>query len=68
MDEYDALKATTGGGISFMGLLTITFIVLKLTDVIDWSWLWVLAPMWGTIVFLILMTLILAAVIKITKQ
>ena len=27
-------------------LLTIVFIVLKLTNVIDWSWLWVLAPFW----------------------
>ena len=35
-----------GGGIGFLGLLTIVFIVLKLTDVISWSWLWVLAPIW----------------------
>ena len=34
------------GGISFCGLLTIVFIVLKLTDVITWSWIWVLAPLW----------------------
>ena len=34
------------GGIGFPGLLTITFIVLKLTGVIAWSWWWVLAPMW----------------------
>lgn len=26
--------------------LTIVFIVLKLTNVIDWSWIWVLAPIW----------------------
>lgn len=34
------------GGISFCGLLTIVFIVLKLCKVITWSWLWVLAPIW----------------------
>jgi hypothetical protein len=28
----------------FAGLLTIAFIVLKLTKVIDWSWWWVLSP------------------------
>ena len=33
-------------GISFGGLLTIVFIVLKLTNFIDWSWIWVLAPLW----------------------
>lgn len=32
--------------ISFPGLLFITFLVLKLTDVIDWSWWWVSAPLW----------------------
>lgn len=26
--------------------LAIVFIVLKLTNVIDWSWIWVLAPIW----------------------
>ena len=36
----------TYGGVSFGGLLLIAFIVLKLTHVIDWSWLWVLAPLW----------------------
>ncbi|MDR1605587.1 MAG: hypothetical protein LBS41_00605 [Streptococcaceae bacterium] len=33
-------------GIGFCGLLTIVFIVLKLLNVIDWSWVWVLAPIW----------------------
>jgi hypothetical protein len=37
---------STGGGIGFTGLLTIVFIVLKLTNVINWSWLWVLSPLW----------------------
>ena len=31
---------------SFPTLLTIAFIVLKLCNVITWSWLWVLAPLW----------------------
>ena len=34
------------GGISFAGALLIAFIVLKLCRVIDWSWLWVLSPLW----------------------
>ena len=34
------------GGIGFVGLLTIVFIVLKLVGVIAWSWWWVLAPVW----------------------
>lgn len=35
-----------GGSISFGGLLAVLFITLKLTHVIDWSWWWVLAPLW----------------------
>ena len=34
------------GGVGFVGLLTIVFIALKLTSVIDWSWWWVLSPLW----------------------
>ena len=33
-------------GIGFFGLLTIVFITLKLTGYIDWSWIWVLSPLW----------------------
>lgn len=46
-----------GGGIGFPGLLAIVFIVLKLTGEIDWSWWWVLSPVWisaiGGVVFLV---------------
>jgi len=37
---------STSGGIGFAGLLTVLFIGLKLTGYIDWSWLWVLSPLW----------------------
>ena len=29
-----------------LGILGIVFIVLKLTDQIDWAWKWVLSPFW----------------------
>lgn len=32
-------------GIGFFGLLTIVFIVLKLTGVIHWSWFFVMLPL-----------------------
>ena len=62
---------TTSGGIGFMGLLFIVFLVLKLTHVIDWSWWWVTAPLWGgiaigmaIILFIIFITAILSIFIK----
>lgn len=36
----------TSGGIGFFGLLCVLFIGLKLTNHVDWSWLWVLSPLW----------------------
>lgn len=42
----DGRAAAGGGGVGFLGLLTILFIALKLTGVITWSWVWVLAPLW----------------------
>ena len=32
--------------VGFAGLLAIVFIILKLCSVIEWSWIWVLAPLW----------------------
>lgn len=40
----DDIKINIGGG-SF-AVLTMVFIVLKLLGVIDWSWAWVLSPIW----------------------
>lgn len=31
--------------------LTLIFVVLKLTGMISWPWLWVLSPIWITVVF-----------------
>lgn len=37
-------------------ILGIVFIVLKLVGIINWSWLWVLSPIWiSVILFLLLM-------------
>ena len=44
-----------GFGTSFVGLLQIVFIVLKLTGHITWSWFWVLSPIWITILLVVLL-------------
>jgi len=36
-----------GGGVSFLGLMFLIFLTLKLCGVITWSWVWVFAPLWG---------------------
>lgn len=39
-------SSSSSSGIGFVGLLTIVFITLKLLGYIEWSWLWVLSPIW----------------------
>lgn len=46
------------GGLGLGSVLTIVFVVLKLVGVINWSWLWVLSPLWISIA----LTLIIFAV------
>lgn len=54
----------SGGGVGFFGLLFIVFLVLKLTNVIDWSWWWITAPLWGVI----LLTIICIAIYLIVDR
>lgn len=46
-------NSSSSGGIGFAGLLTVLFIGLKLTNNIDWSWGWVLSPLWIPAVLLL---------------
>jgi len=46
------------GGIGFIGLLQIAFIILKLCGVIDWSWFWVLSPIWISFAIVIILVII----------
>lgn len=39
-------NSSSSSGVSFGGLLTVLFVALKLLDKIDWSWWWVLSPLW----------------------
>jgi membrane protein YdbS with pleckstrin-like domain len=52
-------------GVTFTGLLQIVFIVLKLTNIIQWSWLWVLSPFWISSAVAIVLLIILAIIDKL---
>ena len=55
-------SSSSGAGLG--GLLFVVFLVLKLTDVISWSWWWVAAPLWipAALVLLILAGVVIAIV------
>ena len=60
-------KTTIAIGPTFLELLTIVFIVLKLTHKIEWSWIWVLAPTWIPITLLAVLfaVCVIAPIIRI---
>lgn len=66
-----SVSSSSSGGIGFVGLLTIVFIVLKLLGKISWSWWWVLSPVWITtalVLFVVAVTLALAIFIPKRKR
>lgn len=46
-------SSTSAGSITLFDVLTVVFVVLKLTDVIDWSWWWVFSPLWIPLAILV---------------
>ena len=59
--------SSNSSGIGFTGLLTIVFVVLKLTNYIDWSWWWVLSPLWISTGIVLIVIGIVALIAIMTK-
>ena len=53
MNENKGNNSTIG----FIGLLQIAFIVLKLCNVITWSWFLVLSPIWIEVLLVVIIVL-----------
>lgn len=70
-NEGDSTNMSANGGIGFLGALTILFIALKLTHVIDWSWWWVLSPIWipvAVVLGIIAVVAIVMLIVKVVKK
>ena len=63
-----ASSSSSSGGIGFTGLLTVLFVGLKLTNVITWSWWWVLSPIWISFLLLIIILSIAAIFIAVMEK
>ena len=53
------------------GVLFVTFLVLKLTGVISWSWWWVTAPLWipvALVVGILLLVAIIGGIVAILSK
>lgn len=57
-------------GLNLLDLLAILFIGLKLCNVIDWSWGWVLSPIWINLAIILIVTIseVLSEVLNDTKE
>lgn len=53
------------GGVT--AILTIVFVILKLTNVIDWEWCWVLSPLWIMAIFWALLLIIIGILAVVAK-
>ena len=60
-------KNVRNSGMGFISVLTLMFVVLKLTNNISWSWIWVLSPIWISIILMILIFGIILVAGRIKK-
>lgn len=51
-------KSSDGLGINI--ILFLIFLVLKLTNYIDWSWWWVTSPLWISVILFIIIILLIS--------
>lgn len=66
-------RKNSSGGIGIVTILWVTFLILKLTHVIDWAWVWVFSPVWiaaslGALFLIIVGIIRLTAVIGLTNK
>jgi hypothetical protein len=55
-------SSSSSSGIGFCSLLTIVFVTLKLLNKIDWSWWWILSPLWISFLMLIVILIVVSLI------
>ena len=55
-------------GIGLPMVLFLIFLVLKLTNNIDWSWWWVTSPLWIAFGLAIVLTIVFMMMLRINKD
>lgn len=60
-------NVVVSGGVGFPTLLFLLFLGLKLTNYINWAWIWIISPLWipVVIILIIFIVLILGSVISL---
>lgn len=60
-------KKTKKSGMGIVSVLTIAFIILKLSGLIEWSWIWALSPLWISVLIVAIAFAIILIAGKIKK-
>lgn len=53
-NSYNSGSSGLGTG----SVIQIVFLVLKLTHLIDWSWVWVLSPTWISLIIVVIILVV----------
>lgn len=63
-------NSKSSSSIGFTSLLLLAFIILKLCKVIQWSWWWVMSPLWisATLAIIVLVAYLYFKVREIKKE
>ena len=65
MNDNNKSSGSSGG--IFWTLLAVAFILLKVTHLIDWPWVWVLAPIWIPAA-IALTAIVIVLIVVLTKE
>lgn len=66
-DKKKGYSTVGTGGMTFGSTLALIFIVLKLCHIINWSWIWVLSPIWISWAIFIVLIIVLFIIAKINE-
>lgn len=65
------VNVNSSGGIGFCSALALVFITLKLLGKIDWSWWWILSPLWIPLLIagiVVIIVLIVAGIVVLFER
>ena len=58
----------TNKSLGILDVILVVLIILKVTNLIDWSWLWILCPVWFPVILVLLIFTIDLIVKKVRKK
>jgi len=62
MSDKQNINITNHVGPGFFSTLFLVFLTLKLLEIINWSWWWVTAPLWGPIALILSLVVIITTI------